>query len=100
MADPAPATSFLGGLKPWHLIGATIALISFLGGMYMLTQLDAYRVGELEEKVAGLAEHVKAEDKALEEKIEGQERYVAALEDRERDLLQRVSVLETKMGLK
>ena len=100
MADPAPAPPALWGLKPWHLIGFGITLIGFVGGMYMLTQLDDYRVGELEEDVTALGHEITVLRATLHGEIKGLEVYVAALERRERGYLERLVVAETKLELK
>ena len=65
-------------LKPWHFIGPILLAVSFVGGLWMMVQLDDYRVTNLEMQVRDL------------------ESYVSSLEDRERSILQRISVLEVR----
>ena len=62
-------------LRPFLAIA--LAGIAFVGALWLMANLDEYRIGEIEREVIGL------------------EVYVAALEERERGLLQRVTVLET-----
>ena len=61
-------------LRPFIAIG--LAGVAFVGALWLMANLDEYRIGQVERTIADL------------------EVYVAALEGRERDLLQRVTVLE------
>ena len=48
------------------LLGAAVVLVTLIGGMYVMSQLDDYRIGIAESNLRDL------------------EKYVAGLEDRER----------------
>ena len=62
-------------LRPF--LGIAVAAIAFVGMLWFTANLDEFRIGQVERNVTDL------------------EAYVAALEERERDFLQRVTVLET-----
>ena len=64
---------------PPILIGVGAGLLGTVIGAFGMLQLDDYRIGRLEYELAEL------------------EKYVSGLENRERMLLQRVSVLEVKV---
>ena len=68
----------MSDLRPLHFIGPILLAVSFVGGLWMMVKLDDYRVTNLEMQVRDL------------------ESYVSSLEDRERIILQRISVLEVR----
>ena len=66
----------LDKVTPGNVITTVVVILGLLGGMYVMGKIDDFRIGLLETQLLDL------------------ESYVAALEHRERDLLQRVTVLE------
>ena len=63
-------------LRPF--IAIALAGVAFVGALWLMANVDEYRIGQVERNIADL------------------ETYVAALEERERGVLQRVTVLETQ----
>lgn len=48
------------GVKPVHLIGVAITVITFVGGLWLLVKLDDWRLTQLEKDVAALQGNVQA----------------------------------------
>ena len=68
--------------------------------MYMLTQLDDYRVGELEEDVTALEHEITVLRATLHGEIKGLEKYVAGLEARERGMIRQIAAMKTELELR